>query len=81
MMPVDRGSHLEGGDSTPFEDGKLYQTLTGSLTYTAMSTQPDIGYVMQYLSQLNMKPSRGNWAAAKCVLHYLKGTKDMGLVY
>ena len=35
----------------------------------------------QYLSQLNKGPSQCNWAVAKCVLHYLKGTKDVGLVY
>src|SRR5882724_4281074 len=54
--------------------------LTRSLTYTAMSTQPNIG-MTQYLSQLNKGPSQGNWAVAKHISHYLKGTKDIGLVY
>ena len=46
-----------------------------------MSTQPDIGYITQYLSQLNKNPSEWDWIAAKRVRHYLKGTKDIGIVY
>ena len=34
-----------------------------------------------YLSQLNKKPSQKNWVMAKRVLHYLKGTKVMGIMY
>ena len=36
---------------------------------------------MQYLSQLNKKPSLNDWIMAKRVLHYLKGTKDIGVMY
>ena len=38
MTPVHKGSHLEKGEVVPFENKKLYQALTGSLTYVAMST-------------------------------------------
>jgi len=78
---VDKGSHLQGTEAAIFANEKLYQALTGSLTYAVMSTQPDIGYIMQYLSQLNKKLLLNNWIVAKRVLCYLKGTKDVGVVY
>jgi len=37
-MPVDKGSHLQRVEAAAFKDKKLYQALTGSLTYAAMST-------------------------------------------
>src|SRR5882724_1070542 len=81
VTPVDKGSHLQDGKKTAFENEKQYQALTGSLTYAAMSTRPDIGYITQYLSQSNKNPSERDWLAAKRVLRYLKGTKDTGIVY
>jgi len=78
---VDKGLYLEEGDSAAFEDEKTYQALTGSLTYAAMSTRPDIGYITQYLSQSNKSPTKNNWMVAKRVLRYLKVTKNLGIVY
>ena len=51
VTPVDKGMHLQNGEPVIFEDKKKYQALTRSLTYAAMSTRPDIGYITQYLSQ------------------------------
>jgi len=50
-MPVDKGLHLQKGEVVAFDNEKQYQALTSSLTYVAMLMRPDIGYVMQYLSQ------------------------------
>jgi len=33
---VDKGSHLQGAEAAIFENEKLYQALTGSITYAAM---------------------------------------------
>ena len=79
--PIDKGSHLQDGESQLCECEKTYQALTGSLTYAAMLTQPDIGYVTQYLSQANKNPTQCDWNAVKWVLRYLKGTKDMGIMF
>jgi len=81
MMLVDKGSHLQNGESETYEDAKTYQALIGSLTYVAMLTHPDIGYITQYLSQMNKNPLQWDWNATKRVLRYLKGTKDLGLVF
>ena len=58
VTPVDKGSHLQESGAEMLENEKQYQALTGSLTYAAMSTRPDIGYIMQYLSQLNKGPTQ-----------------------
>ena len=81
VTPVDKGSHLQNTESAAYESEKTYQALIGSLTYAAMSTRPDIGYITQYLSQANKNPTQRDWNAAKRVLRYLKGTKDLGIVF
>jgi len=62
---VDKGTHLQNGESVTFENKKKYQALTMSLTYAAISTRPDIGYITQYLSQLNKNPTQHDWDMAK----------------
>ena len=81
LTPVDKGSHLQGEGSAVYEDEKCYQALTSSLSYAAMSTHLDIGYITQYLSQLNKGLTQCDWNMAKRVLPYLKGMKDLGIVY
>ena len=46
-----------------------------------MSTRPDIAYITQFLLQSNKNPTQRDWIAGKRVLRYLKGTKDLGIVY
>ncbi len=46
-----------------------------------MSTRPDIGYITQFLSQSNKGPSQHDWNAVKRVLWYLKGTRNIGIIY
>ena len=74
VTPTDKGSHLQDSEATAHENEKQYQALTRSLTYVAMSMQPDIGYITQFLSQSNKNPSQLNWNATKRVLRHLKGT-------
>jgi len=56
VTPADKGSHLHEGETRTYKNEKWYQALTGSLTYVAMSTQPDISYVTQYLSPVKQGP-------------------------
>ncbi len=55
---VDKGSHLQSSETEAYDNEKRYQALTGSLTYAMMSTRPDIGYITQFLSQLNKQPTQ-----------------------
>ncbi len=81
VLPTDKCSHLEESQMIAFDNEKLYQVLTGSLMYAVMLTRPNIGYMTQFLLQANMNQSQQDWIVAKWVVHYLKGSKDFGIIY
>ena len=62
-------------------DNKPYRELIGGLMYLATTTRPDIAHAVSVLSQFNDYHNEEHWLAAKRVLRYLKGTKDVGLVF
>src|SRR5258708_33527673 len=68
---------LEG----PTIDQHLYQSMLGSLMYTAIGTRPDIMFSVHYLSQFSIAPGEEHLVAMKQVYHYLNGTPDLGLTY
>ena len=49
--------------------------------YAAISTQSDISFAVQTLSQFMSNPSPAHWSAVKCVFQYLNGTHDLGIIY
>lgn len=67
------------------EDGgrpdKLYMSIVGSLLYVSVITRPDITYAVQALGRHMQSCGNEHMIAAKRVLRYLQGTKDLGLVY
>lgn len=69
----------------PAEDAKdknwPYRELIGALMYLAVGTRPDLANTVSKLAQFSNEPNQQHWAAAKRVLRYLAGTKDLGLVY
>jgi len=73
-----RGSHLQEGEMVACDNEKQYQELTGSLTYAAMSMWPEIGYIMQYLSQSNKKtiPMRLDHGQSPLLLEGDQGHQD-----
>jgi hypothetical protein len=56
-----------------------YHRLVGLLMYLAIGTHPDIALTVCKLSQFLAFYSHIHWNAAKCILHYLKGTHDLQL--
>ena len=72
--PLNSLPDISDADLTP-----RYQRLVGCLLYLAVTTRPDIVYYSMWLGQFNAKPSRAHFLAAKHVLRYLSGTKDLGL--
>lgn len=55
-----------------------YRELIGSLLWIARVDRPDIQAAVSILCRFNSNPSRRHLAAAKGVLAYLAGTKDVG---
>jgi hypothetical protein len=58
-----------------------YRGIVGSLNYLAQSTRPDISFIAHRLSCFVNNPAKIHYMAAKRVLRYLQGTKDMELTY
>ena len=58
-----------------------YSSLVGSLMYAQVCTHPDIAFVVGMLGRYLSNPGSQHWKAAKKVLRYLQGTKDLMLTY
>lgn len=58
-----------------------YASAVGALQYLASGTRPDISYTVSVLARFNANPGIPHWLALKHLLHYLKGTTDLKLVY
>ena len=58
-----------------------YRELIGSLQYAATGTRPDIAFAVGLLSRFLDKPEQRHWTAAKRILRYLVGSRDLGIVF
>ena len=58
-----------------------YQSMLGSIMYIMLQTQPDIVYIILKLSQFSSNLTEQHLQTLKHVLHYLKGTTNLGLTY
>lgn len=80
--PVDVNTKLAKGKKRSIEEEKYpFRELVGALSYLAITTRPDISFAASYLGQFNNCYAKEHWTAAKRVLRYLKGSRDLGLVY
>ncbi len=59
----------------------LYQSLTSSYIYLAVTTRPDLAFTAMALGQYNAAPTWSLLSAAKGVLKYLNATSDFALEY
>lgn len=58
-----------------------YATVVGSLMYAMLGTRPDLAHVVGILGRYSSAPKTCHWDIAKRALRYLKGTRDMQLIY
>lgn len=80
-VPLSPGFQMKcNGDCEKF-DPTTYQSLIGALLYLALTTRPDIIHSVSKLAQRNSDPHVEHWAAAKNILRYLKGTKNLKLIF
>jgi len=70
--------HLDS--SSPYDDIPAYRRLVGKLPYLN-TTEPDITFITQQLSQFLSKPTQAHHNAALRVLRYLKGCPGRGLFF
>ena len=53
----------------------------GNLTYAQICTRPNVAFVISLLGKCSSDPGQSHLKAAKKVLRYLQGTKDLMLTY
>jgi len=58
-----------------------YREAIGCLNYISQISRPDITFSVNTLARYCSKPQATHWRAVKRVLAYLKGTKEVGLVF
>ena len=58
----------------------LYQSTIGSLLWFAITTRPDIIYVVNIVVQFQQNPTSLAWNVTKCIMRYLNKTSDISLV-
>ena len=58
-----------------------YASAMGSLMYAQVCTHPDTTFVVGVLGRYLSNPGLSHWRAAKKVMRYLQGTKDLMLTY
>lgn len=81
-LPIDPNTRLQKGqDTVDVKEHRLYQSIIGSCMYLVTCTRPDLAYPVSYLSQFLAAPSMVHLTAAKRLLRYIKGTKDLKLVF
>lgn len=67
------------------ENGKIvnstdFKSMVGGLRYF-VHTSPDIAYVVGVVSRFMKRPTVLHLSAVKCILSYIQGTLDFGLIY
>jgi hypothetical protein len=80
--PLDKSLPLLG--AIPGEkicNPEYYQRLIGSLNHLAVFTRPDIAFAASKLAQFNSNPTAKHLIAALHVLRYLKGTRNLSIIY
>ena len=87
LMPMEESLHLSSSMSPGTVEERLamkgipYQELVGKLLYLAVVTHLDISYAVGVLCRFVENPGTVHWEAGKCILHYLRGTTSLSLVY
>jgi len=81
-MPLDPNIKLKPNeDKRESNHSNDYASLIGSLQYLATMTHPDIAYAVNWLAAYTANPSFEHYGAAKCVLRYVKDTRNYGITY
>jgi hypothetical protein len=73
--------HPREDDENFFGPEVPYLSAIDALIYLANCTWPDIVFSVNLLARYSSAPTRRHWNGVKHVLHYLRGTTDMGLFY
>ena len=83
ISPYDNGNNLNKPTPTSLDakETTQYRKAIGSLNYLAVSTRPDLSFIVSLLSRVQNNPTNEAADAAKKALRYLRGTSHYGIAY
>jgi hypothetical protein len=81
MMPGIQLTTEPQEESLSAEDGLLYRSMLGSLSYATQGTRGDLAHTTMKLGQFASNPSTQHWQAMDWAYRYLLKTSDYGIVY
>ncbi|XP_040367425.1 secreted RxLR effector protein 161-like [Rosa chinensis] len=58
-----------------------YASAVGCLMYTMICTRPDLAQALSVVSKYMSNPGKPHWEAVKWILRYLKGTRQLGILF
>ncbi|KAE8661273.1 serine/threonine-protein kinase PBS1-like [Hibiscus syriacus] len=76
--PMSTTTVIKANDGSGVKNATEFRQILGSLQYVLL-TRPDIAYSVNRLQQYMHGPKASQWAMAKRILRYLKGTVNHGL--
>ena len=62
-------------------DQGQFQSEVGSLLYLSILTKPYNMYPISNVAKFCVNPCKQHWIAVRQIMHYLKGTLSIGLLY
>lgn len=71
---------LQPSEGKLLEDATRYRRLVGKLIYLTV-TRPDLCFAVSLVSQFMQVPRVPHWNVVLCILRYLKGHMDKGIIY
>jgi len=80
-LPVDKIRDQKYTDREQDLVTKKYQSISGSLNWLSVSTQPEISIITNMLPQYSSRATHGHVAHARHVVHYLNDSKSLGLSF
>ncbi|OWZ07582.1 Copia protein [Phytophthora megakarya] len=81
-MTTDAVKLEPSSDNAHKQDKRLpYRSLVGCLQYLVSGSRPELATAIRILSKFLEKYNTVHWSAAKRVLRYLSGSRNMGLHY
>ncbi|KAJ8548738.1 hypothetical protein ON010_g10934 [Phytophthora cinnamomi] len=79
--PMESTRELNEEDSEPFDDtSSMWETIR-SLLWISNCTRPDITMPVNYLARFVARPTAAHWTAVKCILRYLRGSRELKLYF
>ena len=57
-----------------------YASAIGSIMYAMLCTRPDVAFSLSVTRRFQANPGESHWEAVKCILKYLRRTKDLFMV-